>query len=156
MNNDEKNQFYKKYNNDVSTLLESTCKITNKDKYTDNQMYFNSLIKDEQNEKEKQEIFENISNNIDKYYSPRQCRYVEVPENIDSIQKGQYCSLAVAGGGFFTQWYYYCTLDGRHMLIFEFLKNDTKIYSGREIKKRPSYLDNGTFIELEINYEVLN
>ncbi len=87
-----------------------------------------------------QNIFEDVYNKPQQYCTLRSCRYWVVPENIHTIQPGQYCVIPTAGGGYTTEWYYYKTLNGRHMLIFASLNTSTleRRYSGREIPNVPS------------------
>jgi len=84
-------------------------------------------------------IFEQIATNPHKWNKWRQCDEMIVPPNIGEIQPGQYCELCVSGGGYYCQWYYYQTIDRRHMLIFRTPEPHTKnfTYSGREIDERP-------------------
>jgi len=90
-----------------------------------------------------QNIFEEVSNNPAKRNSLRDCRTWVIPENIETFQPGQYCVIPTAGGGWSTEWYYYKTLDGRHMLIFSTLNTSTyeKTFSGRELSRAPSNED---------------
>ena len=86
-----------------------------------------------------QVLFEQIASRPDRFDNLRQCREMIVPSNIGEIQPGQYCELSVEGGGYYCQWYYYRTLDNRHMLIFRSpCSNDESFtYSGREINELP-------------------
>ena len=92
-------------------------------------------------------IFEQIASNPDKWNNWRQCREMIVPSNIKKIQPGQYCELCVVDGGYYCQWYYYQTINNRHMLIFRIPVFHTGdfTYSGREIDECPksfgSYVD---------------
>ncbi len=81
--------------------------------------------------------FEEVVSNSNNYNYIRSCRNMIVPDNIHMIQPGQYCILEVSGGGYFVQWYYYKTCDGRHMIIFESNSGDEPIYSCREIFSTP-------------------
>jgi len=83
------------------------------------------------------EAFEKVASEPDKYNYSRNCRYMEVPPNIDEIEPGQYCVIATSGGGYYTQWYYYKTLDKKHMLIFQTYRLEGYIYTGREIPTIP-------------------
>jgi hypothetical protein len=87
-----------------------------------------------------QKIFEDISNDPMNYNKLRQCRSWSIPKNINSIQPGQYCVIPTEGGGAYTQWYYYKTLNNRHLLIFGVFdsKKNCRTYSGREIFDIPS------------------
>ena len=84
-------------------------------------------------------IFEKIYANPSKWNKWRQCREMIVPLNINEIKPGQYCELYVGGGGYYCQWYYYRTIDNRHMLIFRTpnYNTDDFSYSGREIDEIP-------------------
>ncbi len=86
-----------------------------------------------------QNIFEEVANKPEKYCYLRQCRCWVVPKNINTIQPGQYCIIPTAGGGGSTEWYYYKTLNKRHMLIFASLDTITMKtrYTGREIPDVP-------------------
>lgn len=92
-------------------------------------------------------IFEQIASKPEKWNKWRQCKEMIVPLNINKIQPGQYCELCVSGGGCYCQWYYYQTIDKRHMLIFRtpIPHTDDFTYSGREIDEFPksfgSYVD---------------
>lgn len=90
-----------------------------------------------------QVLFEQIASNHNRWNNLRQCRVMRVPPNIQEIQPGQYCELTVEGGGYFCQWYYYRTLDNRHMLIFRSprFNDESFIYSGREINELPRSFD---------------
>lgn len=86
-----------------------------------------------------QVLFEQIASSPDSWNNLRQCREMRVPPNIQETQPGQYRELTVEGGGYFCQWYYYRTLDNRHMLIFRTPRSDGEsyAYSGREIDELP-------------------
>ena len=62
-----------------------------------------------------------------------------VPPNIRKLQPGQYWELCVSGGGYYCQWYYYKTIDIRHILIFRtpIPHTDNFTYFGREIDEHP-------------------
>lgn len=81
----------------------------------------------------------------------RHCRCMKVPIDAITLECGQYCLLMTEGGGMYTQWYYYKTLDCRHMLIFESTFNFTKTYSCREISSTPTeqnqYLEQNHYLE---------
>jgi len=85
---------------------------------------------------ELRDIFEQISNDPNNN-SFRTCRHLEVPHEINTIQPGQYCMLNVLDGGMYIQWYYYNTLNGQHMFIFENNSDDIKIYTGYKIPTIP-------------------
>ena len=83
--------------------------------------------------------FEQISRD-EKYHNRlRQYTCMRVPDDIDKIQPGQYCELTVSGSGY-TQWYYYKSLSGIHMLIIG--SNGGSLthtfFSGREIGEIPT------------------
>lgn len=80
----------------------------------------------ENNDNSLQVLFEQIASCPDRFYNLRQCREMRVPSNI--------------GGGYFCQWYYYRTLDNRHMLIFRSYRSygESFTYSGREIDEIPT------------------
>lgn len=86
-----------------------------------------------------QVLFEQIASSPNRWNNLRQCREMRVPSNIGEIPPGGYCVLLVEGGGYFCQWYYYKTLDNRHMLIFRTPRSDGEsyAYSGREIDELP-------------------
>ena len=86
-----------------------------------------------------QVVFEQIASNPNRWNIIRQCREMRVPLNIGEIPPGGYCELLVEGGGYFCQWYYYRTLDNRHMLIFRSSCSygESFTYSGREINELP-------------------
>lgn len=86
-----------------------------------------------------QQLFEEIALKSNKLDIQRQCRAMDVPDNINELEPGQYCLLNVEGGGYYCQWYYYYTLNKRHILIFR-SPNDSECgfsYSGREIDEIP-------------------
>ena len=89
-----------------------------------------------------QVLFEQIASSSNRFNNLRQCREMRVPSNIGEIQPGQYCELSVEGGGYYCQWYYYRTLDNRHMLIFRSPRSNHEsfTYSGREINELPRSL----------------
>jgi hypothetical protein len=91
-----------------------------------------------------QGVFEELSNNQQLCCSTRQCRTWVIPENIHTIKPGQYCIIPTEGGGYFTEWYYYKTLDERNILIFGSFNSTTleTTYTGREIPNVPSNDDN--------------
>lgn len=133
---------------------ESLCTFNNKLNELNELNKFNES--DEQKDNfSKWEIFEHISNNLDTYRSFRDCRFMDIPQSINKIKPGQYCIIPVEGGGYFTEWYYYNTLDGRHMLIFETI-NPTVKYTCKEIYKRPEYIDNIYPKMSENDFELLN
>lgn len=86
-----------------------------------------------------QVLFEQIASRPDRFDNLRQCREMRVPSNIGEIQPGHHCILFVEGGGYFCQWYYYRTLENRHMLIFRSPRSygESFIYSGRIINELP-------------------
>ena len=94
----------------------------------------------ENNDNSLQVLFEQIASSPDRFDNLRQCREMRVPSNIGEIQPGHYCILLVEGGGYFCQWYYYRTLDNRHMLIFRSHRSygESFTYSGREIDEIPT------------------
>lgn len=99
----------------------------------------NESIQENTNCYELQNIFEEVSNNLRKHYSLRQCRCWNIPNNIHTLQPGQYCIIPTDGGDYCTEWYYYKTLNGRHMLIFSTLNTTTfeRSYTGRDIPDVP-------------------
>lgn len=104
------------------------------------------------------QIFEEIASNSDRWNNWRQCREMIVPPKIDELQPGQYCELYVVGGGYYCQWYYYQTIDNRHMLIFRtpIPHSEDFTYSGRGIDERPksfgSYVDFANTRGIPINF----
>lgn len=90
-----------------------------------------------QNDPELVKSFEKVASEPDKYNYSRDCRYMEVPSNINEIEPGQYCIIPTSGGGYYTQWYYYKTLNKKHMLIFQTYESDKYTYAGREIQTIP-------------------
>lgn len=98
---------------------------------------FLGIFAEEHKPQKMSEIFEKVSNNPETNKYQRDCREMIVPDNIDDIQPGHYCILDVSGGGY-TNWYYYRTLDGRHMLIFESFNYNSKTYMAREIPCVPT------------------
>lgn len=99
-------------------------------------------------------IFEQIASSPERWNKWRQCREMIVPSNIDKIQPGQYCELCVSGGGYYCQWYYYQTIDNRHMLIFRtpIPYTDDYAYSGRKIDERPKSF--GPYTDFVIAQEI--
>lgn len=93
----------------------------------------------ENNDNSLQVLFEQIASSPERWNNLRQCREMRVPPNIQETQPGQYCELTVEGGGYFCQWYYYRTLDNRHMLIFRSpcFYGESFTYSGRVINELP-------------------
>ena len=73
--------------------------------------------------------------------SSRTCRRMIVDEEIiNNIMPGNFCELLVYGGGMYTQWNYYMTLDGTHMYAFISISGiqlETKTYTYQIIQEIP-------------------
>ena len=100
----------------------------------------NNFIENYDSNENLQKIFEDIFHNHVNYNKLKQCRSWIIPKNINTIQPGQYCVIPTEGGGAYTEWYYYKTLNSHHMLIFGVFdsKKNNRTYSGREILDIPS------------------
>ena len=111
---------------------------TNKTNKTNELIWDSNSTKSNEKIEELREIFENITNNIQKYNYLRQCRNMKIPEQINSVVEGEFVPIQTDGGGYYTQWYYYKSLKSKHMLIFETSDGKNKKYSGREIDTIPT------------------
>lgn len=98
----------------------------------------NSIMNNETMDPQLGPIFEGVSNDLTNRNPLRSCRRMHVDSNIGATEPGQYSVLVVEGGGYFCQWYYYHTLDRRHMLIFRSPDGDGFSFSGREIDEVPT------------------